>query len=84
MENALAAGSPRFWFIRGLDPAKEQGVILQTFHKRDVVTGPGPSLNVRTRHLGNTTANLLFMDGHVASFKSAELIRKHFCVPPPK
>jgi prepilin-type processing-associated H-X9-DG protein len=84
MENALAAGSARFWFIRGLDPVREQGVILQTFHKMEVAGNPGPSLNARTRHLNNTTANLLFADGHVASFKSNELIRKLFCVPPPK
>jgi prepilin-type processing-associated H-X9-DG protein len=84
MENALAAGSARFWFIRGLDPAKEQGLILNTFHKLDVSGGPGPSLNVRTRHLKNTTANLLYMDGHVAPLRSEEVIRKHFCVPPPK
>jgi prepilin-type N-terminal cleavage/methylation domain-containing protein/prepilin-type processing-associated H-X9-DG protein len=84
MENALAAGSAKFWFIRGLDPAKEQGLILNTFHKLDVFTGPGMSLNARTRHLKNTTANLLFMDGHVAPYRSSELIRQPFCTPPPK
>ena len=63
---ALAAGSPRFWYIRGLDAAMEQGLVLpQTFQKVEVFTGPGPSLNVRTRHLSNTTVNILFADGHV-------------------
>jgi prepilin-type N-terminal cleavage/methylation domain-containing protein/prepilin-type processing-associated H-X9-DG protein len=84
MENALAAASPRFWFIRGLDPAREQGLILNTFHKLDVTGNPGPSLNIRTRHLKNTTANLLFLDGHVAPYTTNEMIRKPFCVPPPK
>ena len=83
MENSHLAAS-NFWFIRGIDPAKEQGLILNTFHKLDVPGGPGPSLNVRTRHLKNTTVNLLYMDGHVAPLRSEEVIRKHFCVPPPK
>jgi prepilin-type N-terminal cleavage/methylation domain-containing protein/prepilin-type processing-associated H-X9-DG protein len=76
-------GGP-FYFIRGIDPAREQGLILSAWHKRDVFTGPGPSLNVRTRHLGNKVGNLLFMDGHVASFHGSELTRKLFCTPAPK
>ncbi|HEV2292845.1 MAG TPA: type II secretion system protein [Tepidisphaeraceae bacterium] len=83
MENSHQVAN-KFWFIRGIDPAREQGLILNTYHKLDVYGGPGPSLNVRTRHLKNTTANLLFMDGHVAPYRSSELIRKPFCVPPPK
>ncbi len=85
MEGTLSAyGSISFWFIRGLNPTAEQGLVLNTFQKVDVPGGPGPSLNVRTRHLKNTAANLLFMDGHVAPFRSSELIRRVFCVPPPK
>jgi prepilin-type processing-associated H-X9-DG protein len=67
-----------------LNPDAEQGLMNLNFHKIDVPGGPGPSLNARTRHLKNTTANLLFADGHVAPFKTPELIRKVFCVPPPK
>lgn len=75
---------PGFYFIRGMDPAYEQGMVFPAYFTRDVYGGPGPSLTVRTRHLNNKTANLLFMDGHVAPFRGPELIRKHFCVPPPK
>ena len=85
--NSVSMESPQlpgFFFVRGLNPTKEQGLMLNTFHKVDVPGGPGPSLNVRTRHLKNTTANLLFMDGHVAPFRSEEVIRRLFCVPPPK
>jgi prepilin-type processing-associated H-X9-DG protein len=85
--NSVSMESPQlpgFFFVRGLDPVKEQGLMLNTFHKLDVPGSPGPSLNVRTRHLKNTTANLLFMDGHVAPYRSSEVIRRLFCVPPPK
>jgi prepilin-type N-terminal cleavage/methylation domain-containing protein/prepilin-type processing-associated H-X9-DG protein len=84
-EGSLGAyGATKFWFIRGLNLTAEQGLMNQNFHKLDVPGGPGPSLNIRTRHLKNTTANLLFMDGHVAPIKTSECIRKLFCVPPPK
>jgi prepilin-type processing-associated H-X9-DG protein len=80
-----------FYFIRGLNPEWEQMTVNPNFFKRDVHTGVGPSLTVRTRHLKNQVANLLFVDGHVASFRGgnaagvgSELIRKLFCVPPPK
>ena len=73
-----------FYFIRGVNPAREQTLVNPNFFKRDVYTGVGPSLTVRTRHSRNNLANILFMDGHVTSFRGDELLRKLFCVPPPK
>ena len=45
--------------------------------------------NIRWRHMGNTAANFLFVDGHAAAlgysseFKTG-LLRRNICVPPPK
>jgi prepilin-type N-terminal cleavage/methylation domain-containing protein/prepilin-type processing-associated H-X9-DG protein len=73
-----------FFFIRGLDPAQEQMLLYSAYFKLEVPGGPGPSTGMRTRHMGNKLANIVFMDGHVASFRADELIKKHFCVPPPQ
>jgi prepilin-type N-terminal cleavage/methylation domain-containing protein/prepilin-type processing-associated H-X9-DG protein len=78
---ATAAG---FFFIKGLNPTREQQPIIKTFFKLEVAGNPGPSTGVRTRHLNNTVANILFMDGHVAPFRSEDLICRVFCVPAPK
>jgi len=95
MDNNGARSAAFGYFIRGVNPANEQTVIHPEFFKQDLggpINGTNqPRLTVRTRHLKNTTANLLFMDGHVASFRGpdypggpSDLIRKLFCVPPPK
>jgi prepilin-type N-terminal cleavage/methylation domain-containing protein/prepilin-type processing-associated H-X9-DG protein len=74
-----------FYFIRGMNSELEQGIgRYSENYKREIQGGPGPSSGVRTRHLNNTTANLLFVDGHVSSFRGGELIRQLFCTPAPK
>jgi prepilin-type N-terminal cleavage/methylation domain-containing protein/prepilin-type processing-associated H-X9-DG protein len=53
---------------------------------QDTAGNPG---NIRFRHVGNTKANCLMMDGHVQSFtfnkttRSTDLLRNNVCVPPP-
>jgi prepilin-type processing-associated H-X9-DG protein len=74
-----------FYFIRGMNPELEQGIgLYSTFFKKEVNGGPGPSSGVRTRHLGDTTANFLFVDGHVSSLRAGEIKRQLFCTPAPK
>jgi prepilin-type N-terminal cleavage/methylation domain-containing protein/prepilin-type processing-associated H-X9-DG protein len=73
-----------FYFIRGLNPAKEQSLINPNFFKLEVAGNPGPSSGIRTRHLNNTVCNILFMDGHVAPFRADQLVHGVFCVPAPK
>lgn len=81
-------GSKRtgFWFIRGMDPEYEEGLIEGAFAyiEREITGGPGPSTGIRTRHMNNKVVNILFVDGHVESFTKNELKRKLFCVPAPK
>lgn len=75
-----------FYFIRGMDPAQEEGVIVAPYIKSEYHSSPGPStsLGIRTRHMNNKVVNLLFADGHVAPFEYGQLQRKLFCVPAPK
>jgi prepilin-type N-terminal cleavage/methylation domain-containing protein/prepilin-type processing-associated H-X9-DG protein len=80
-QGATATG---FFFIRGMDGVRELQPIVMTFFKFEVAGNPGPSSGVRTRHLNNTVCNILFMDGHVAPFRSEDLIARVFCVPAPK
>jgi prepilin-type N-terminal cleavage/methylation domain-containing protein/prepilin-type processing-associated H-X9-DG protein len=72
-----------FYFVRGKDPVREEGVLTCIFEK-DYYNSPGPSslVGVRTRHMNNTEANLLFVDGHVEAKKKGDLKRKLFCVNP--
>ena len=78
---ATAAG---FYFVRGLNPAREMQLINPTLFKFEVAGSPGPSSGIRTRHLNNTVMNLLYMDGHVAGPRADEIIHRVFCVPAPK
>jgi len=75
-----------FYFIRGLDGAQELQPIFSAYFTQEIAGNPGASTGtgLRTRHMGNKLANLLFMDGHVQSYRKDELIKKLFCVPPPK
>jgi prepilin-type processing-associated H-X9-DG protein/prepilin-type N-terminal cleavage/methylation domain-containing protein len=84
-QGTTGAIRPGFYFIRGLDPTEEEGLIWAPF-KREIVTAPGPTTGagVRTRHMGDKLANILFADGHVEPFREDQLVRKMFCVPPPK
>jgi 2,5-diketo-D-gluconate reductase A len=51
--------------------------------EQPLVTDP-PGAGVRTRHMNDTLANLLFVDGSVRSFREEELLRELFCVPDPR
>ena len=50
---------------------------------------PGNPGNIRFRHVSNTRANALMMDGHVQTFiynknsKSTDMLRSNVCVSPP-
>jgi prepilin-type N-terminal cleavage/methylation domain-containing protein/prepilin-type processing-associated H-X9-DG protein len=70
-----------FFFVRGLNPTTELLPILCAFDK-DVQTSNqnGSYAGVRTRHMRNTSANILFCDGHVEAKKAPDLIRRLFCV----
>jgi prepilin-type N-terminal cleavage/methylation domain-containing protein/prepilin-type processing-associated H-X9-DG protein len=72
-----------FYFIRGKDLVREEGVLTCIFEK-DYFNSPGPLslIGVRTRHMNNTEANLLFVDGHVEAKKKGDLKRKLFCINP--
>ena len=48
-----------------------------TSHQRSLPLHSG----VRLRHLGNTSANILFLDGHAESKKEKEMVRRMFSVP---
>ena len=70
-----------FYFIRGTRPAHEDGVIVgNTSVDFSVAPGPTGMQSVRTRHMRNTTVNLLFVDGHVEAKKRDELRRTLFSV----
>lgn len=73
-----------FHFVRGMKPDTENDRILVNF-KADVFTNVqnGSGAGVRTRHINNSRANLLFADGHVESRIDKEMVRKIFCTPPP-
>jgi prepilin-type N-terminal cleavage/methylation domain-containing protein/prepilin-type processing-associated H-X9-DG protein len=70
-----------FYFIRGRRPAHEDGLIQgNTFVDYSVSPGPSNMQSVRTRHMRNTTVNLLFVDGHVEAKKRPDLKRTLFSV----
>jgi prepilin-type processing-associated H-X9-DG protein len=74
-----------FYFIRGLDPEHEMDPIFCNFTK-DVYSNvqQGSLAGVRTRHIKNTKANILFADGHVEAHVGKECVRRMFCTPPPQ
>jgi prepilin-type N-terminal cleavage/methylation domain-containing protein/prepilin-type processing-associated H-X9-DG protein len=78
------ANRPGFYFIQGLDREYENDRIIGNFkQEQDSVTAFNGA-GVRTRHMNNTVANLLFVDGHVSPHREEELLRKLFCVPDPR
>jgi prepilin-type processing-associated H-X9-DG protein/prepilin-type N-terminal cleavage/methylation domain-containing protein len=69
-----------FYFIRGQNPPWEQLKVISPY-KIDIPTATtGGGNGIRTRHIKNTVANLLFCDGHVEAKVERECIRKLFCV----
>jgi prepilin-type N-terminal cleavage/methylation domain-containing protein/prepilin-type processing-associated H-X9-DG protein len=74
-----------FYFIRGMKPETEMDPILCNFTK-DVYSNvqQGSLAGVRTRHIKNTKANILFADGHVEAHVGKECVRRMFCTPPPQ
>lgn len=73
-----------FYFVRGLNPTEENQPILCDF-KNDFAKGAGGAATyygVRTRHMSNTIANILFADGHVSPVRADQCVRRIFCVNP--
>ena len=79
----VGSDDPTFYFHRGKDLSRENG-LLTCIYDTDIIGTPGPStlVGVRTRHMRNTQANLLFADGHVEAKKKPDLKRTLFCVNP--
>lgn len=84
-QSAVVVKPDKGYLVRELiDPEfAEEGVNVPEAGQ-DRVGTPGPSSGIRTRHMNNTTVNLLFVDGHVESKVYSELKRKLFVVPAPK
>jgi prepilin-type N-terminal cleavage/methylation domain-containing protein/prepilin-type processing-associated H-X9-DG protein len=79
----LGANDPTFFFHRGKDLNREEGILTCDFdHDFYGSPGGGTTTGVRTRHMRNTQANLLFVDGHVEAKKKSDLKRTLFCVNP--
>ncbi len=77
------------YMVRGRDLDYESEVIPPTnlpYIDREFHGGPGPStgLGIRTRHMGNKSVNIVFVDGHVESFTKEQLVRRMFYVPAPR
>ena len=72
---------PGFYFVRRLNPTYEQQQIvcdfLTDYPTGDPTTSP---YGVRTRHVRNSNANLLFVDGHVEARIGKDCLRTLFCV----
>lgn len=83
---AYKHGFIRGWLPPGFPSDHHEQLIYAPNIKTELPGGPGPTNapGIRTRHMGNKLANIVFMDGHVQSFRYDEMKRKLFCVPPPK
>jgi prepilin-type processing-associated H-X9-DG protein len=79
-------GFVRGWLPPGFPADHHEQLIYAPKIKEELPGSPGPTNapGIRTRHMGNKLANIVFMDGHVQSFRYDEMKRKLFCVPPPK
>ncbi|MGN6726288.1 MAG: type II secretion system protein [Tepidisphaeraceae bacterium] len=72
---------PNFWMVRGINGPREDKVIQVVFDKDTTGTSPTSfAAGVRTRHMQNTTANVLFADMHVGSVKKDDCRARLFCV----
>lgn len=80
-----------FYFIRGLAQEKNPddeieseliGCVMDEELPGNFSVSNWTKAGVRTRHKGNSTANILFADGHVAGKRQKELVRGLFCVNP--
>ncbi|MGN6727151.1 MAG: type II secretion system protein [Tepidisphaeraceae bacterium] len=74
---------PNFWMIRGLqgEGDREQQVIQVEFEKDTTGTSAtGFAAGVRTRHMQNTKANVLYADMHAGSVAKGDCIARLFCV----
>ena len=84
MDEPNGCDLPGFWFIRGENPAYEMQKIVCLFKNEMQNASSPPGAGVRTRHMGNKLANILFADGHVTSVREDECIRRLFCVSKPR
>jgi prepilin-type processing-associated H-X9-DG protein/prepilin-type N-terminal cleavage/methylation domain-containing protein len=86
MKGASTHGFIRGWLPAGFPGDHHEQLIYAPKIKEELASGPGPTNapGIRTRHMGNKLANIVFMDGHVESFRYDQMKRRLFCVPPPK
>jgi prepilin-type processing-associated H-X9-DG protein len=75
-----ATSSTAFYYVRGLNPLRELKLVMCDYQKDFPNDSTSLLVGVRTRHVRNTRANLLFADGHVESKTKAECISRLFCV----
>lgn len=71
LDTAFSTGQPNLTPnspIQFGDPFGSPGLTTANANKDDATGGNIDARNVRFRHLGNTTANALMVDGHVESF----------------
>ena len=81
MDNGGSQSAALGYYIRGLKPDEEEKLVVSEYTKEM----PGnTNSGLRTRHVRNTTLNLLFLDGHVEPKKAADCKRKLFYVNPPR
>lgn len=70
-----------YYFVRGVNPTREDEVIKCVFDKDlTTATANGSGYGVRTRHMLNTRANILFADGHVVAVSKEDCLGKLFCI----
>lgn len=75
---------PTYFFVRGTDPAREARPVISFFKNEMENPASPPGAGVRTRHMNNKLANILFLDGHVESKRADEFLGRLFCVRAPK
>ena len=72
---------PGFFMVRNRNLTRESMVIKCVFDKElSTSTQNGSGAGVRTRHVGNKLANLLFADMHVESKSKGDCVAGLFCV----
>ncbi len=82
-----------FYYVRGLaaemagavDNAVEDTIVNGNFEEEIIspaIGDPKRAPGIRTRHMGNSTCNVLFVDGHVDGLRAKQLKRGVFSVSP--